>query len=68
MTYLNEHRTWADFDRERNERFIEKIGPSLYQYLDYLVQNPDEKPLYLDKRCRWCGVYYGQRHGEGCEE
>jgi len=56
------NKTWEDFDRERTERLIEKIGPNLYQCLDYLVENPEEKPEDLLKRCPSCGVYQGQYH------
>lgn len=59
-------KTWEDFDRERTERLVSKIGPDLYQWLDLLINSPDKRPIDLEWRCPGCGVYQGQKHGGNC--
>ena len=68
MTYLNNHETWEDFDREREERFITLLGGdddarAFWAWLDRRLK--DKKPL--DYKCPGCGSYLGQYHSPECK-
>lgn len=70
MTYLNNLKTWADFDREREKRFIDLLGgdEDARIFWDVWLEEQTKKgPVDMSKRCPSCGVFKGQIHGEGCE-